>query len=191
MARKIREADELIGKRLIVCESLLIPRKNHHRYAFFRQRECKVVRCKINKSGELIAIYVVKTRSSGWIDRKKPLKWMKTPIRISVEYLNWPIRRTQIQLWWKDEGGIGRYYDPPRFKWKWEILHPWRIENKSEDDWWATQAKVTMDARQRGNAPREWKSGVPTVAWWLNNENLIEQPVKKRYSKSADEDSQM
>ena len=180
MAKRIREISELIGKVVEVHQKILIPRAQHHRYAWFQSESCKVVDYRLTRSGDLAAIYVVKA-----IDRSRK-KWRKTRIRIPASLLNHPTRRRRIEILERMPDMESRYYrscTPPRFRWAWEHLSLFSIGKYPDDPsrWGSIAPMVVMRRGQRGTNSKEWRREGPTVAAWLNNDDLIEQPVEKRH----------
>lgn len=157
---KAKQADDLIGKRVIVPECFLITPSMRRRAKWNtlarwnRHIKCKVVKVKTDKAGKLTAIYVVKPAETRFVDGRFVIKrWMKSPKRLTAETFTFPIRRYR----WEDE---------PDFRWK--------IANREKP--------------QRGEPPyvgmatrsKQW-THYPTIAHWLDNPAILEQVVLRRY----------
>ena len=161
-ARKVRKITELVGKRVIVPESLLITPAMRQRlkwataYRWNTLLTCKVVKVKADKNGMLSAIYVVRpaeTKYNPKTNRVQIKKWQKTPKRLLAETFVRPIRRYR----WEDESDF-----------RWKVA----FRDKPKRSW---GNYVGM-----ANTTKQWHS-YPTIGYWLNNPDALEQVVLRRY----------
>jgi len=156
-ARKVRKITELVGKRVRVPESLLLTpamrQKMGHRFA---EQTCKVVKVKADKNGMLSAIYVVRPAVRKYnpkTNRFEIKKWQKTPKRLLAETFVRPIRRYR----WEDESD---------FRWK--------VANQDKP------GRCSPSYVGIARSTKQWHE-YPTIGYWLNNPDALEQVVLRRY----------
>lgn len=159
-ARKVRKITELVGKRVIVPESLLITPAMKRRAKWnTRSRQngwitCKVVKVKADKNGMLSAIYVVRPAETKYANGRFVIKrWMKTPKRLTAESFTVPIRRYR----WEDE---------PDFRWK--------AANQDKP------SRCSPSYVGIARSTKQWHE-YPTIGYWLNNPLVLDQVVLRRY----------
>jgi len=155
MARPRRTIDDLIGQTLYINERRFLSPMQRAKRAFMRHIVVRIVRVTTHPDGRIASLYVVKAKCF----RPKPGKksdWYRKHWRLPTEAFVKPIRRY-------------RWYDQEKFRWK--VAYGER-GNRSEPE--------CARLRTRGSAG--WSHGRgPTVGWWLNNPDLIEQVVLSRW----------
>jgi hypothetical protein len=143
--RPTRTAKDLVGKRIIVHDRLLVPQAKR-RYSLTnpawvgRTIQCTIRAVRTDKEGKLIAIYVTK-------------EGLKTKIRISVEDFTPSIQR------YRAEG---------------QTSFRWRVRDGRGHTGYSISV-VRMSRKQRGCNSKEFQA--PTIAWWLNNPDVLEQNI--------------
>lgn len=150
MAGIIRSGKELIGKRIVVCDSIHMTPKQKLKWAFFRTEQNKIVEIKARKDGIITGIYVVRPHKRQWVGNSfKVVKWRKTRKLVKLDKINPPIRRVR-----RDDG------------WKWETTDQNGIPNWN---------RVRLAKRQNGSGGKQWRYGGATLGWFLNNQIIMEQ----------------